>query len=221
MTLLEALKQLLGSKADDEVSLTDDPEKKDPKDEKDDPEDKKDDKKDDPEDPKDDKKDPKDDKEDPKDEKDDPEVEKEVDNNMAMFEDGWFNSDTGEIDESKITNTEALGAIKMIKDKLNKDNEARLISDSLNDELKNYSLNVSEDTLRKVLDMSKVKIGEDNKVTGVKEALEALKTAEPGFFKDKEKESNPLNEGFNPVEKHGTDNVNSFSQAFKLMEEIG
>ena len=42
-----------------------------------------------------------------------------------------------------------------------------------------------------------------------------------GFFKDKEKESNPLNEGFNPVEKRGTDGVNSFSQAFKLMEEIG
>lgn len=221
MTLLEALKQLLGSKADDEVSLTDEPDKKDPKDEKDDPEDKKDDKKDDPEDPKDDVKDPKDTKEDLKDDKGDPEVRKEVDTNMAMFEDGWFNSDTGEIDESKITNTEALGAIKMIKDKLNKDNEARLIADSLNDELKNYSLNVSEDTLRKVLDMSKVKIGEDNKVTGVKEALEALKTAEPSFFKDKEKESNPLNEGFNPVEKRGTDNVNSFSQAFKLMEEIG
>lgn len=210
MTLLEALKQLLGSKADDEVSLTDDPEKKDPKDEKDDPED-----------PKDDKKDPKDEKEDPKDEKDDHEDEKEVDNNMAMFKDGWFNYDTGEIDESKITNTEALGAIKMIKDKLNKDKEAKLISDSLNDELKNYSLNVTEDTLRKVLDMSNVKIGEDNKVTGVKEALEALKKAEPGFFKDKEKESNPLNEGFNPVEKRGTDGVNSFSQAFKLMEEIG
>lgn len=221
MTLLEALKQLLGSKADDEVSLTDDPEKKDPKDEKDDPEDKKDDKKDDPEDPKDDKKDPKDEKKDPKDGEDDPEVKKEVDNNMAIFEDGWFNSDTGEIDESKITNTEALGAIKMIKDKLNKDKEAKLISDSLNTELKNYSLNVTEDTLRKVLDMSNVKIGEDNKVTGVKEALEALKKAEPGFFKDKEKESNPLNEGFNPVEKRGTDGVNSFSQAFKLMEEIG
>ena len=95
-----------------------------------------------------------------------------------------------------------------------------MIADSLNNELKNYSLNVSEDTLRKVIDMSKVSIDKDNNVTGVKEALEALKTAEPGFFKDKEKESNPLNEGFNPVEKRGTDNISSFSQAFKLMEEI-
>lgn len=208
MTLMDILKQLLGSKVDEEISLTDTPVKEEPKD---DPK----------SDPEDNKTDPKGDNIEPKGDNGDPEVREEVGTNMAMFEDGWFNPDTGEIDESKITNTEALGAIKMIKDKLKSDTEARLISDSLNDELKNYSLNVSEDTLRKVLDMSNIKVGEDNKVTGVKEALEDLKKAEPGFFKDKEKESNPLNEGFNPVEKRGTDTISSFSQAFKLMEEIG
>jgi hypothetical protein len=143
------------------------------------------------------------------------------DENMALFEEGWFNSETGEVDESKIKNPEALAAIQTLTAKVKQEKEQRLIADSLSEELKNYSLNVSEDTLKRVLDMSNVKLDKDNKVTGVKEALEALKTKEPGFFKDKEKESNPLNEGFNPVEKRGTDNVNSFSQAFKLMEEIG
>ena len=38
-------------------------------------------------------------------------------------------------------------------------------------------------------------------------------------FKDVEKESNPLNEGFSPVDKQSNSNLNSFSQAFKLMEE--
>ena len=141
--------------------------------------------------------------------------------NMVLFEEGWFNSETGEVDESKIKNPEALAAIQTLTERVKKEKDQRMIADSLSEELKNYSLNVSEDTLKRVLDMSNVKIDKDNKVVGVKEALEALKTAEPGFFKDKEKESNPLNEGFNPVEKRGTDNVNSFSQAFKLMEEIG
>lgn len=139
---------------------------------------------------------------------------------MEIFEDGWMNNETGEIDESKIKNPEVLAAVQAITGRVKAERDKRMIADSLNNELKNYSLNVSEDTLRKVLDMSKVSIDKDNNVTGVKEALEALKTAEPGFFKDKEKESNPLNEGFNPVEKRGTDNISSFSQAFKLMEEI-
>ena len=52
------------------------------------------------------------------------------------------------------------------------------------------------------------------------EAIEALKSSEPGFFKNKEQEDNPLNQGFNPVEKRNTDNINSFAQAFQLMEEI-
>lgn len=145
-------------------------------------------------------------------------VEKMADN--VMFEDGWFDEASGKIDLSKIKNEEALNAIKLLSDKYNAEKESRLISDSLNDELKNYSLAVSEDTFKKVLDTSGVKIDKDGNVVGIKEAIETLKTSEPGFFKDKAKESNPLNEGFNPVEKRSTDNVNSFSQAFKLMDEI-
>lgn len=236
MTLLEALKQILGSKADEEV---DDPNKK------------KGDPGGDPNpdgDPN-----PGDDPDDPNKKeppagggKGDPgagvsspkkEEKKAPENNtgsggsegnpndggneiMDIFEDGWMNNETGEIDESKIKNPEVLAAVQAITSRVKAERDQRMIADSLNNELKNYSLNVSEDTLRKVIDMSKVSIDKDNNVTGVKEALEALKTSEPGFFKDKEKESNPLNEGFNPVDKRGTDNISSFSQAFKLMEEI-
>lgn len=139
---------------------------------------------------------------------------------IKMFEDGWFDEESGNVDLGKIKNTEALAAIQLLTNKYKDEKEQRLINDSLNDTLKEYSLAVSEDTLRKVLDTSGVKIDKDGKVVGVKEAIEALKTSEPGFFKDKEKESNPLNEGFNPVEKKNTENVNSFSQAFRLMEEI-
>jgi hypothetical protein len=121
--------------------------------------------------------------------------------NTKIFEDGWFDEASGSVNFDKIKNDEVLAALQVITGKYNAEKEARLISDSLNDTLKEYSLNVSEDTFRKVLDTSGVKIDKDGKVVGLKEAIEALKASEPTFFKDKEKESNPLNEGFNPVEK--------------------
>jgi hypothetical protein len=121
--------------------------------------------------------------------------------NMALFENGWYNSESGEVDESKIKNPEVLEAIKTLTGRYQAERNQQVILNSLNDELKNYSLTVSTDTLRKVLDLSNVKMDKEGKPTGIKEAIESLKTSEPGFFKDKEKESNPLNEGFNPVEK--------------------
>ena len=119
---------------------------------------------------------------------------------IKIFEDGWFDEASGSVNLEKIKNPEALAAIQLLTNRYKVEKEQRLISDSLNDTLKEYSLAVSDDTLRKVLDTSGVKIDKDGKVVGIKEAIEALKTTEPGFFKDKEKESNPLNEGFNPVE---------------------
>lgn len=144
---------------------------------------------------------------------------KEEVKNMAIFEEGWFDSTSGKINFDKIKNDEVLAAIKVLNDKYVDEKNQRMINDSINDELKNYKLAVSDETFRKVLDMSNIKIDEDGKVTGVKEALDKLKSSEPTFFKDVEKESNPLNEGFSPVDKQSSSNLNSFSQAFRLMEE--
>ena len=222
MTLMEVLKKLLGNKVDEEIDLDLDNETKDEKNEPDKTDESTKDDKSEVEKVNDDKADNKaytSEKTTDKVEKD----EKVEVNEMAdikMFEDGWFDEASGNVDLGKIKNPEALAAIQLLTNKYKAEKEQRLISDSLNDTLKEYSLAVSEDTLRKVLDTSGVKIDKDGKVVGVKEAIEALKTSEPGFFKDKEKESNPLNEGFNPVEKKNTENVNSFSQAFRLMDEI-
>lgn len=151
-------------------------------------------------------------------ETDEAEAPKDAEEQTILFAEGWFNNETGEIDTEKINNPEARAAIELLQNHLQAERESRLIADSLNDELKNYSLNVSDDTFRKVLDTSNIKVT-DGKVTGVKEAIEALKTSEPTMFKDMAKESNPLNEGFNPVEKTMTTDPNSFAQAFSLMEE--
>ena len=138
---------------------------------------------------------------------------------MTIFEEGWFDSASGKINFDKIKNDEVLAAIKVLNDKYVDEKNQRMINDSINDELKNYKLAVSDETFRKVLDMSGIKVDADGKVTGVKEALDKLKSSEPTFFKDVEKESNPLNEGFSPVDKQSSSNLNSFSQAFRLMEE--
>ena len=134
-------------------------------------------------------------------------TDKAEDKEMAdvkIFEDGWYDETSGKIILEKIKNPEALEAIKLLSNKYEAEKNQRLISDSISTEIKNYSLAVSEDTLRKVLDTSGVKIDTEGKVVGVREALETLKKSEPGFFKDKTKESNPLNEKFAPVEKQGT-----------------
>ena len=138
-------------------------------------------------------------------------VNKNTDNNdvggenMPIFEDGWFNSESGLVDESKIKNPEALEAIKMLTGMYQAERNQRAIYDSVTDVLKDYSLSVSDGTIRKILDLSNVTFDKDGKVIGVKEAVENLKTAEPGFFKDKDKDnSSPILEGFNPVEKSTT-----------------
>lgn len=204
--LSEVLKLVFGSKLDEEIDLDlnetstntdDDPSKKD---ESTNSENKEDDKSDSKEVEK---------KDNTSEKKDNKDVETDVtkvDNTevIKLFEDGWFDETTGKVDFDKIKNEEALSAIKVLTGKYQAEKEQRLINDSLNDTLKEYSLNVSEDTLRKVLDTSGVKIDDEGKVVGVKEALESLKKSEPGFFKDKEKESSPLNEGFNPVDKQTT-----------------
>ena len=151
---------------------------------------------------------------DKKDNTDDSDVKTEI------FEDGWFDETTGKIDYTKINDETVKEAVKKVESKFTSDKSQDAISRAVDDELRNnYSLSVRPETLKSMLDLSKVTIDESGKVTGVKEAIEALKADEPGLFKDKEKESNPLKEGFNPVEKGGSDKVHSFSDAFRLMEE--
>lgn len=139
---------------------------------------------------------------------------------VAIFGEGWYDPATNKVDISKITNEEAANAIKTLTSAYEAEKTARLIDEGINTELGNYSLNISKDMLMKLLDRTNIKLDKDGKVTGAKEAIEAIKTSEPGFFKNKDKESNPLNEGFNPVEKRNSDNITSFGQAFRLMEEI-
>lgn len=147
-------------------------------------------------------------------------------NNMEPVVDaGWFDPNTLAIDETKIHNEEVLNAVKALK--ANSDNiiKQQKIDSSLAEAMKGLELNITEATFKKNLDLSKVQILKDGTVKGVAEAIEGLKTAEPGFFKidgagDK-KESNPLKEGLNPATSTNktTDGQVSFAAAMASRAE--
>lgn len=138
-----------------------------------------------------------------------------------IFEDGWFDIETGKLDESKIRDDKVKDAVKLIFNKFDGDRKARLISDAFNKKLENdYSVNVKPETLKKMMDFSDVKVLDDDTVEGIDELFDKLKETEPSLFKDKSRESNPLNEGFNPVVKKSDLSPKTFSQAFRVQEEI-
>lgn len=144
---------------------------------------------------------------------------KESGDNMDIFENGWYNETTGAVDTSKIKNADVAAAIEMINNKATQEREARAFVDALRVELSNdYKAVVGEDTILPLLDRSKLKYTE-GKVEGLKEELDRLKAKEPGLFKNKDKETNPLSEGFNPVTKKNH-KPNSFTEAFRLMDEL-
>lgn len=138
-----------------------------------------------------------------------------------IFEDGWFNSETGEIVEERIRDDKVREAIKLVRDRYETADRVEKINRAVDTELAtNYSLAVKPETIKKMLDLKEVQVDKDGKVIGVKEAIETLRESEPGLFKDREKETNPLKEGFNPVVKKNNTTANNFSQAFRIMEEI-
>ena len=128
---------------------------------------------------------------------------KEKGGNAVNFGDGWFDVETGEIDTSKIegVSEDVLAQFTMIAESIKAGNTGKLKDAALAEALKGYDLAVSESVVRKMIDFDKVKVGETGEVEGIKEQLEELKKNEPGLFKagKDSKGGGPLDEGFNPT----------------------
>lgn len=138
--------------------------------------------------------------------------------NSTIFEDGWFDEVGGIVDTSKIKDDSVKNAFDMVLKWYADQKRSGLIDRAVDDELKtNYLLNVKPERLKSMLDLTNITV-EGDTVSGVKEAIETLKTEEPGLFRDKAKESNPLNEGFNPVERRDP-NPRSFMEAARFQNE--
>jgi len=127
---------------------------------------------------------------------------------------GWYNSTTRTIDESKVTDPDVLASLKLINDVNTKMMNDRLIADAVSAEIASHKATVSAATLQKVLDLSKVTVV-DGKVTGVKEAVTALKSTEPKMFQANPSGS-PLTEGFNPATPGVKQAPRSFVEAAQI-----
>ena len=193
MTLLEVLKQIFGDKLDSEIEKADDT-KKDEGTGKDTSG-----------------------GEEGKDNKDDKADEKE-DETMVVLENGWYDEKTGKIDVTKVKDEHVLEALNMLNNKITSTKEQSMVSNAINEAVSKLQLSISADMFKKLIDTSAIKV-KDGSVVGLTEAIDAIKTAEPGIFKGETKkaENNPLNQGFDPVTKT-SDSPGNWAEAFAMQE---
>ena len=203
ITLMEAIKKMFGDKLDSEIEVDD---SKDDKEEQSNKDDKTDDK------------------------ASDRDGNKKVDNKstdgtdgkeektMAVLENGWYDAKTGKIDVTKVKDETVLEALNMLNGNISATKEEFMVSNAINEAVGKLQLSISTDMFKKLIDTSNVKV-KDGKVVGLTEALDAVKTAEPGIFKGEQKktENNPLNQGFDPVTKNNAA-PGSWNEAFAMQE---
>lgn len=140
-----------------------------------------------------------------------------VESRVEIFAEGWFNEETCEIDLTKINDETVVKAFERVMTSFTTREEMRKIKDAIMEAISKESINVKPETIYNLLDKEDIKLV-DGKVHGVGDALKKLKDDEPGLFKEKGKESNPINEGFDPVNKKSSTNSRptSFVDAFNM-----
>ncbi|WIV13198.1 hypothetical protein [Proteiniborus sp. MB09-C3] len=144
-----------------------------------------------------------------------------ADKTRLIFEDGWYNTETGAIDKTKIHDESVVNAVTMLSNIIETNNNNQLISNAINDAIRTNNVKVKPETFRKCLDTTNVKV-EDGKVVGLTEAIEALRASEPTFF-TKTRESSPLNEGFSKsdnIKPKATSELSNVDLALKAIESI-
>lgn len=147
-------------------------------------------------------------------------VKNVVSEHVPLFTEGWFDDVTGTLDFDKISNPEVADALKRVVENHNMKRADILKDNAINTALsEKYPLNVSRDLVTKLINRDSLTVNGD-KVSGVDAAIEAVRASEPNIFKDASKESNPLNEGFDPVTKTTVKAPSSFMQAFEIQEQL-
>lgn len=112
---------------------------------------------------------------------------------VPVIEEGYLNDDCT-INTDKVHDESVVKAMNDLVLQI----RSLIIDNALNAAVKDQKLAVGVDTIKRLLDMTKITIAKD-KVLGIKDALDALRVSEPVLFKAMT--SNPINEPFNPVKK--------------------
>lgn len=134
-----------------------------------------------------------------------------------------FDENTGLFDLSNIEDESVKSVLKKANDTVKKTANQVKIDKAVDAKLASLKLNdgITTSAVRKLADLSGVKIDGDGNITGIDEAFDSLAKEQSGLFKVENKEtgSNPIMEGFNPQGAIQQGVVpNSFSEAFSMME---
>lgn len=134
-----------------------------------------------------------------------------------------YNENTGLFDLSNIEDESIKSVLKKANDTVKKTANSVKIEKAVDNKLASLKLNdgITIDAVKKLADLSGVKIDSDGNVTGIDEAFDNLAKEQSGLFKVDKKEnvSNPMMEGFNPQKSVQQNAVpNSFTEAFSMME---
>ena len=135
-----------------------------------------------------------------------------------------FNTKTGLFDLNGIEDAELKAVLKLANDTVKTNNNKAAIDKAIENKISTLKLakGISNNLIKKSLDTTNIKVNDDGAVTGVDEAFDALKKSEAGLFvaeNENKQGSNPLLEGFNPVQGVGENNTfNSFAEAFNAMQ---
>lgn len=136
-----------------------------------------------------------------------------------------YNTKTGLFDLAGIEDAELKAVLKLANDTVKTNNNKAVIDKAIDNKISTLKLTkgISNNLIKKSLDVTNIKVNDDGQVTGVDEAFDALKKSEAGLFvaeNENKQGSNPLLEGFNPVQGVGENNTfNSFAEAFSAMQD--
>ena len=135
-----------------------------------------------------------------------------------------YNTKTGLFDLAGIEDAELKAVLKLANDTVKTNNNKAVIDKAIDSKISTLKLakGISNNLIKKSLDVTNIKVNDDGQITGVDEAFDALKKSEAGLFvaeNENKQGSNPLLEGFNPVQGVGENNTfNSFAEAFNAMQ---
>lgn len=135
-----------------------------------------------------------------------------------------YNTKTGLFDLAGIEDAELKAVLKLANDTVKTNNNKAVIDKAIDNKISTLKIakGISNNLIKKSLDVTNIKVNDDGQVTGVDEAFDALKKSEAGLFvaeNENKQGSNPLLEGFNPVQGVGENNTfNSFAEAFNAMQ---
>lgn len=139
-----------------------------------------------------------------------------------------FDDKTGLFDLSGIEDEEVKAVLKKANSTVKATADKVKINKAVEVKLESLKLNkgITSDAVRKLADLTNVKVDNEGNVTGIDEAFDSLAKEQSGLFladkgtEDKTQTSNPMLEGFNPQTSVQQGAVaNSFTEAFNMMEQ--